>query len=129
MKKILTILFLTLTIGFVSQPVYAATDVLTNTCANAQQNSGHAPGICGDNQTNNTTNPISSIFKTVLELLSWAIGFIAVVVIIIAGLRLVVSGGDPQTLNSARNAILYAVVGLIVAALAQIIVFFVLGKV
>ena len=74
------------------------------------------------------TNPIYSIFKTVLNLLSYAIGFISVVVIIIAGLRMILSGGDPQTLNSARNAIIYAAGGIVIAAIAQIIVVFVLSR-
>jgi hypothetical protein len=129
MKKYLSILLIPVFILSFSTNVFAV-DILSNTCNNANSNQpGSAPGICGDNQTNSTKNPIYSIFKTVLNLLSYAIGFISVVVIIIAGLRMILSGGDPQTLNSARNAIIYAVAGIAVAAIAQIIVVFVLSKV
>jgi hypothetical protein len=44
-------------------------------------------------------------------------------------LRLVLSGGDPQTLTSARNAIIYAAIGIVVFALAQSIVVFALKNV
>jgi len=128
MKKYLSILLIPIFILSFSTNVFAV-DLLANTCANANSNQpGSAPGICGDNKTNSTTNPIYSIFKTVLNLLSYAIGFISVVVIIIAGLRMILSGGDPQTLNSARNAIIYAAGGIAIAAIAQIIVVFVLSR-
>jgi hypothetical protein len=63
-----------------------------------------------------------------IQSIQYAIGFISVVVIIIAGLRMILSGGDPQTLNSARNAIIYAAGGIAIAAIAQIIVVFVLSR-
>ena len=60
--------------------------------------------------------------------MSYVIGFVSVLVIIISGFRMIVSGGDSQTLNSSRNAIIYAIAGLAIAASAQIIILFVLNK-
>jgi hypothetical protein len=56
------------------------------------------------------------------------VGFVAVIMIIIGGLKYVTYSGDSSNINSAKNTILYAVVGLVVVALAQIIVKFVLAK-
>ncbi len=48
--------------------------------------------------------------------------------IIVGGLKYITSGGDSGNITSAKNTILYAIVGLIVVALAQIIVRFVLQR-
>jgi len=56
----------------------------------------------------------------------WA-GAIAVIVIIAAGFFYVTSNGNPQQVTRAKNAILGAVVGLIVVLLAFTITAIVLG--
>ena len=56
------------------------------------------------------------------------VGIAAVVMIIIGGLRYVTSNGDSGQVGNAKNTILYAVVGLVVVALAQVIVRFVVAK-
>ncbi|MBX4197631.1 pilin [Candidatus Saccharibacteria bacterium] len=55
-------------------------------------------------------------------------GVIAVIMIIVGGFRYITSGGNPESTKSARNTILYAIIGLVVVALAQIIVRFVLSS-
>lgn len=65
----------------------------------------------------------------VVQLLGIAAGIIGVIMIIIAGLRFVSSGGDTAKVSSARNAIIYAVVGLVIAATAQFIIIFVINKI
>ena len=56
------------------------------------------------------------------------VGIIAVVMIIVGGIKYITSGGDSGNVTAAKNTILYAVIGLVVVALAQIIVKFVLGR-
>lgn len=75
------------------------------------------------------TPSVDSLLVTIINTLSLIVGFAAVVMIIIGGFRFILSGGDSNSTTSARNTILYAVVGLIVVALAQVIVHFVLNKV
>jgi hypothetical protein len=65
--------------------------------------------------------------KSVVNLLLYIIGIAAVIVIVIAGLMYVVSSGDANKTKAAKDAILYAVVGLVVAILAFAIVNFVIG--
>ena len=48
------------------------------------------------------------------------------VMIIIAGFKYVTSGGDTNGVASAKNTIIYAIIGIVVAALGQILVHFVL---
>ena len=48
--------------------------------------------------------------------------------LIIGGIRYVVSGGDSGAVTSAKNTILYAIVGIVVAILAYALVNFVVGS-
>lgn len=68
----------------------------------------------------------TGIFNTVTNVLLFAIGAISVIMIIIGGLRYVVSGGDTSKVTAAKNTILYAIIGLIVALLSYAVINFVL---
>lgn len=69
---------------------------------------------------------IDKVIRTIIDVLSAIIGIVAVVMIIIAGFKYITSGGDSNKVASAKNTIIYAVVGLILVALAQFIVIFVI---
>jgi hypothetical protein len=73
-------------------------------------------------------NSLTDTLHNIINVLSMIIGIAAVLVIVIAGFRYVTSAGDSGRVTSAKNALVYAVVGLVVAALAQVIVRFVLTK-
>lgn len=68
----------------------------------------------------------TGVFTTIVNVLLFIIGAVAVIMLIIGGIRYVVSGGDSGAVTSAKNTILYAVIGIIVAILAYAIVNFVL---
>jgi hypothetical protein len=70
----------------------------------------------------------NDIFDSILNLLYFVIGIIAVIVIIVAGIRYSTSGGDSSKVSSAKNQILYAVVGLVVVMSAFLITNFVVGR-
>ena len=74
----------------------------------------------GGGETNLAT-AVTNIIKGILMLL----GIIAVIVIVIAGLRLLVGGADEQQRTKARDQILWAIVGLVIIVLASAIVTFV----
>ena len=71
---------------------------------------------------------ISSIMSNVLNILSFIAGIIAVIMLIIAGIKFITSQGDPGKVSEARQAIIYAVIGIVIVVLAQTIVFFVLKE-
>lgn len=68
------------------------------------------------------------IFRTVTNILLFLIGAVSVIMLIIGGIRYTLSGGDSSAVTSAKNTILYAIVGLVVAILAYAIVNFVIGS-
>lgn len=65
------------------------------------------------------------IFSEITNVLLFLIGAIAVIMIVIGGLRYVISGGDAKQVDAAKNTILYAIIGIIVALLAYAAVGFV----
>lgn len=74
------------------------------------------------------SSSINDVIKKGLNLFSAVIGIIAVVMIMVGGIKYITSQGDAAQVNSAKNTILYAAIGLVVVALAQIIVQFVLSR-
>jgi len=86
-----------------------------------QQDNTCAGGQSADTSINNTTSLIINLFSAV-------VGIIAVIMIIIGGVKYVTSGGSSEKTTSAKDTILFAIVGLVIVAIAQIIVKFVLHK-
>ena len=68
-----------------------------------------------------------SIFTTIINTLLFIIGVLSVVMLIYGGIRYTISSGDAARVTAAKNTIMYAIVGLIVAFLAFAIVNWVLG--
>jgi hypothetical protein len=67
------------------------------------------------------------IFVTIVNIFLFIIGAIAVIMLIYGGIRYTISGGDSKNVTAAKDTILYAVVGIIVAILAYAIVNFVIS--
>lgn len=70
----------------------------------------------------------SGVFQTITNVLLFLIGAISVIMLIIGGIRYVVSGGDSTAVQNAKNTILYAIVGIVVAILAYAVVNFVINS-
>lgn len=75
----------------------------------------------------NKNDDAGSIIETIIGILLWAIGAISVIMIIVGGIRYVISAGDASQIKAARETILYAIVGLVLALSSYAIVYFVLG--
>jgi hypothetical protein len=81
----------------------------------------------GNGQTANLFGS-TGIFSTITNVLLFILGAISVIMIIIGGLRYVISGGNSTNVTAAKNTILYAIVGVIIALLSYAIINFVLGS-
>lgn len=68
----------------------------------------------------------AGIFKTITNTVLYIVGVVAVIMLIIGGVKYVVSGGDAKKVTDAKNTVLYAIIGLIIAFLAFAIVNFVI---
>ena len=70
--------------------------------------------------------------NSIITILNGVIGIIAavcVVIIVIGGVQYMTSSGDAGKVKKAKDTILYAIIGLVVCALAATIVNFVISKV
>lgn len=78
--------------------------------------------------TGNSAEQANSTVATVINVFSVIVGAVSVIMIIYGGFRYVTSGGESGNISSAKNTILYAIIGLVIVALSQFIVKFVLSK-
>lgn len=70
-------------------------------------------------------NEIDNMHTTISTPIGWAfwlLAAISVIMIVVGGIRYITSQGNQQQLQSAKNTILYAVIGLVVAIAARAIV-------
>jgi len=75
------------------------------------------------------SDTVNKTITTVINFFSAVVGIVSVIMIIYGGFKYISSGGDSGNVQSAKNTIIYAVIGLVVVAMAQFIVQFVLNKV
>ena len=104
--------------------VYAAT-LTESLCGGTGLTLSEDGTTCEDNKAETTVNGTISL---ALNIFSAVVGIIAVVMIIVGGVKYITSQGESANITSAKNTILYALVGLVVVALAQVIVRFVLNR-
>ena len=69
------------------------------------------------------------IVSQIINILLFLIGVVSVIMIILGGFKYALSGGDSDKVTGAKNTVLYAIIGLIVAILAFAIINFVIGTV
>lgn len=100
-----------------AQPA-AAIDVFSGAC------SGSTDSVCGA-KNDDATKVMRSIINTTL----FVLGFIAVIMIIIGGIRYATSNGDSSSIKGAKDTIMYAVIGLVVAIMSFAIVNFVITNI
>lgn len=128
MKQRLIALFATLALVFgvgvlVAVPA-SAINVFDSCAAEKAKPAAEQSPVCAEANTDSINNPIQSV----IGLLLFAIGTISIVMIIVGGIRYVISNGEAARIKTAKDTILYAVIGLIVSMLAYVIVNFVVNQ-
>ncbi len=71
---------------------------------------------------------IADIISGVVNILLFLVGAVAVIMLVIGGFRYVTSNGDQNSVAGAKNTIMYALIGVVVAFLAYAAVAFVTGQ-
>lgn len=123
LKTLLLLSFITMFLGslFLYAPV-----VLSAPKDDACEGVALTGGTCDQGDAK---GKVDKAVAVAIDTFSWIVGVASVIMIIVGGFKYVTSSGDSNSVNSAKNTILYALVGLVVVALAQVIVRFVLNKV
>lgn len=128
-KKFLCLPLLTLLISFSLVAPVAAVDVFQGTCG-----AGNTSTLCTEagkaaTKADNGLFGVNGILNKASNFLLIIIGIAAVFMIMIGGIQYVLSSGDPQRVNKAKDMIIYALVGIVVALIARGIVVFVINRV
>lgn len=76
----------------------------------------------------NANERVTGIAQTVIKIFSWVVGIISVIMVIVGGFQYVTSGGDSGKVTTAKNTIMYALIGIVIVALSQLMVNYVLAK-
>jgi hypothetical protein len=103
----------------------ACTSTANNIATGANKALGDSPVNCSS--AGNGLAGLGAVAKNIVDIFSILVGIVAVIMIIYGGFRYITSGGDSGSVGNAKNTLIYAIVGLIIVALAQVIVRFVLS--
>jgi hypothetical protein len=82
--------------------------------------------LCDANGVDNSS--IGHIANTIVTIFSIIVGGASIIMIIYGGFRYITSGGDSTKVGNAKSTLIYAIIGLVIVALAQVIVHFVLNQ-
>jgi hypothetical protein len=104
----------------------ASADIKTDLCNGADKAAGTATTCTQTNGTGSTG--VEQIARDVTTIFSEIVGAISIIMIIYAGFRYITSGGDSGKVGNAKTTLIYALVGLVIVVLAQLIVRFVLTQ-
>jgi hypothetical protein len=100
----------------------------TGSAVNSGANLGSSVATKCGSSAGVSNSAISADAKKLVDLLSVVVGAVSVIMIIYGGFRYITSGGDSGRVGNAKNTLIYAIVGLVIVALAQVIVHFVLNQ-
>lgn len=128
MKKLLLIgiIILGLTASIIA--VYSGTPALAASKDEVCSGVGAVSGT-GGCTTREGEPTVNSILNTAVNVLSLIVGIVAVIFVIYAGFKYVTAEGDSSKISSAKNTLIYAIVGLVVAGVARPLVQFVLNRI
>lgn len=110
--SVLIVPILALGVGFIGVEGVAA-----QTLTEAKKSTGGADGMV---QNANLTD--GNLVKKIIDFMLWLVVIIAVIMIIVGGIKYATSAGDSNKVTSAKNTIIYAALGLVVAIFAWAIV-------
>jgi len=116
---VLASLALLFSLGTFAAPAFATS---------ASQLQGGVDAAANQSGSSEAVSTVNNTITSVINIFSVFVGIIAVIMIIVGGYRYITSGGDSTKVTSAKNTLLYAIIGLVIVALAQVIAQFVLNK-
>lgn len=93
-------------------------------CTGANSAAGYGGDECEAGGDGNSD--LKALAGKVVNLISLIVGIVAIIMIIYGGFRYITSGGDSGRVGNAKNTLIYAIIGLIIVALSQFIVHYVL---
>lgn len=131
LKKLKLTLTSVFALGLFAAPITApalvlAQDIEGGLCTGSTLQFGDASTANCDGEGSESS--LNDLIADIVNIFSVIVAIVAVIMIIVGGFKYITSGGDSGNVTGAKNTILYAIIGLIIVALAQFVVKFVLSK-
>lgn len=119
----LSIGLLSPTMTLVAPPAYASTkeELKKGACL--------GDAACEASTSASTKSSVDNIINTIINVFSWVVGVVAVLMVMFGGFRYITAAGDATKTKTAKDTILFALIGLVIVALSQVIVKFVIDQV
>lgn len=108
-------------------PAVASADIQESLCGAATTQKIDVTAKCQD-ATKGSESHFQKVLASIINIFSLVVGVVAVIMVIFAGFKYITSGGNQESVKTAKQALIYAIIGLVIVALAQIIVKFVLHQ-
>jgi len=109
-------------------PAAAQTDPFADACSKNGAGTSAACTNPSRGGANPLTGPNGTLTK-VTKLIGYIAGICTVIIVVVAGFMYVTSGGDPGKISNAKDAIIYALIGVVITIIAQAIIYFVLARI
>jgi hypothetical protein len=115
------------TAGTISMAAACSSSVANQVAVGVNASTPSNDGVdCG--ATNVGDSSIENLAKRIITTFSIIVGAASVIMIIYGGFRYITSGGESGRVGAAKNSLIYAIIGLVIVALAQVIIHFVLNQ-
>lgn len=124
-KHLILALTIALTGSMMLSPALVSADLKGDACEGVNTLNGTGSSTCDPN----AGTKVEDIIAGIIKILSFIVGFAAVVMIIVGGLKFITANGDSGAVASARSTIIYALIGVAVVAIAQVLVHFVIHRI
>jgi hypothetical protein len=109
--------------------VSAASTITSNLCSGSNSAAGDVGNsACSQGSGQDASTSIGNVAKNITKIFTIIVGAISVIMIIYGGFRYITSGGASDKVGSAKNTLIYAIIGLIIVALANVIVSVVINQ-
>lgn len=105
-------------------PAMAATNVFKDACT---ADGAKTSSACQQNGSDPLTGKDGIITKAT-ALIGYLAGICSIILIIVSAIMYVTSGGDSGKIKSARDTLIYAIVGLVIVGVSQGVVIFILNR-
>jgi hypothetical protein len=135
MRRLLLVLALPLLLFLAVPVVTHAAGAFDDVCNPTVNPAAAQSSTCHDNPSTDNADPTANnpftgkngILMRAMKLLATITGIASIIIIIVGAIKYITSAGDATSINSAKNTILYALIGLIISILAQGIILFVIS--
>lgn len=121
MKKLLTSIFTLIALVGLTPAFYQTAYAV---CPSSTTPKGQVIDGIKESGDDCTGSGVTDFVSSVVKIISYIAGVVAIIMIIISAFKYMTAAGDAGKVSSAKNTLIYALVGIVVAVLAQVLVNF-----